>query len=319
MTRRSAKSINLPEYRKLSRKIASDIDTGKYKPGEKLPTENEMIEATGLSKGTVRAAYSDLAAKGIIVKRQGSGTYVADDALAVRKKYTEKKVGEFFDQCAASGMTPAEIYLLVEKECRSKSSASARMDVGLIDCTPEILSNIKFELEHETDFRVTTYLLNDVIDGSAHISPRHDLLITTSQHYDEVLRPASRLNIPLEKVELSVSNNTLAELLKISDESMIGIVYESQTFLTNISPILASAGKTSTYMLFPLENWRELISETADIDIVYIIPPELEHDNENGSEIISRIKASGSSYIRMEYRIDDGSLIRLRTHEVKTK
>ncbi len=58
--------------------IFNDILSGKYTIGQRLPTENEISTRHNVSRVTVRRAYGALAALGILERRQGNGTFVAD-------------------------------------------------------------------------------------------------------------------------------------------------------------------------------------------------------------------------------------------------
>lgn len=59
-------------------RLTADITNGKLKPGSRLPTEQELIAAMGVSRTVVREAVAALRAEGLVVTRQGSGTTVAD-------------------------------------------------------------------------------------------------------------------------------------------------------------------------------------------------------------------------------------------------
>jgi GntR family transcriptional repressor for pyruvate dehydrogenase complex len=50
----------------------------KFKPGQKLPTERELVRDIGVSRTSVRAGLQTLAAKGLLIIRHGAGTFVAD-------------------------------------------------------------------------------------------------------------------------------------------------------------------------------------------------------------------------------------------------
>lgn len=58
-------------------RIFKEILYGNYAPGDRLPGERETAEACGISRITVRRAYEKLEKSGILERRQGSGTYVA--------------------------------------------------------------------------------------------------------------------------------------------------------------------------------------------------------------------------------------------------
>jgi len=57
--------------------IAGDITSGRLAPGSKLPTEKEMMAATGVSRTVVREAVACLRADGLVTVRQGVGAFVA--------------------------------------------------------------------------------------------------------------------------------------------------------------------------------------------------------------------------------------------------
>jgi DNA-binding FadR family transcriptional regulator len=61
-------------------RLSADILSGKLKPGARLPTEQEMIAAAGVSRTVVREAVAALRADGLVVTRQGVGAFVADTA-----------------------------------------------------------------------------------------------------------------------------------------------------------------------------------------------------------------------------------------------
>ena len=60
------------------RHVRDLIVRGKFSPGQRLPTERELVRDIGVSRTSVRAGLQALAAKGVLVIRHGSGTFVAD-------------------------------------------------------------------------------------------------------------------------------------------------------------------------------------------------------------------------------------------------
>ena len=60
-------------------RLTSDITSGKLSPGSRLPTEQEMIAATGVSRTVIREAVAALRADGLVVTRQGVGAFVAEN------------------------------------------------------------------------------------------------------------------------------------------------------------------------------------------------------------------------------------------------
>jgi DNA-binding FadR family transcriptional regulator len=70
--------------RELIARLTADIIDGKLPPGSRLPTEQEMIAATGVSRTVVREAVAALKADHLVVTRQGAGSFVVDH---VRRPY----------------------------------------------------------------------------------------------------------------------------------------------------------------------------------------------------------------------------------------
>lgn len=52
------------------------IERGQLRPGDRLPPERDLATQIGVSRPTVSAAIRALAAMGVVVSRQGSGTYI---------------------------------------------------------------------------------------------------------------------------------------------------------------------------------------------------------------------------------------------------
>ncbi|KKK39843.1 GntR family transcriptional regulator [Mesobacillus campisalis] len=64
----------------ISHELLDMIDTGKFPPGSKLPTEMELAAHFGVSRIPIREALSVLRAAGVISSRQGGGSYVEERA-----------------------------------------------------------------------------------------------------------------------------------------------------------------------------------------------------------------------------------------------
>lgn len=66
-----------PRYLQLERRIAAAVEAGALRPGQSLPPERELAQLTGLSRVTVRRAVHALVGSRHLVRRRGSGTFVA--------------------------------------------------------------------------------------------------------------------------------------------------------------------------------------------------------------------------------------------------
>ena len=71
----------LPLYQQLKTAILRDIQDGRWRPGDRLPTEDALIKRFRVSKITVRQALRELAEMGYIRREQGRGTFVLHPPL----------------------------------------------------------------------------------------------------------------------------------------------------------------------------------------------------------------------------------------------
>jgi GntR family transcriptional regulator len=84
-----------PLYKQLLDDIRVNIEQGMYKPGDKLLPETEMARYYKVSVITARKAMDELAAMGLVKKRRGKGTFVANPKYS--RDYT--KVLSFSEAC----------------------------------------------------------------------------------------------------------------------------------------------------------------------------------------------------------------------------
>ncbi|AKU16384.1 GntR family transcriptional regulator [Luteipulveratus mongoliensis] len=76
------------KFRSLAGELRRGILAGEWVPGAKLPTEKELVTRSGLSLTTVRRAFDELAEQGLVVRRQGAGTFVAERTTPPRVRRT---------------------------------------------------------------------------------------------------------------------------------------------------------------------------------------------------------------------------------------
>ena len=71
-------------YKQIVAQVESSLRDGSLKPGEMLPSMNELALRLGISKETVKKAYKILTDKGIVTPRQGKGFFASDISVDVR-------------------------------------------------------------------------------------------------------------------------------------------------------------------------------------------------------------------------------------------
>ena len=78
----------VPLYHQLAEQLAAAIDDGTLKPGDSFENELSITERLDLSRPTVRRAIDELVTRGLLVRRRGVGTTVANEVIHRRNELT---------------------------------------------------------------------------------------------------------------------------------------------------------------------------------------------------------------------------------------
>lgn len=98
------KNSHQPLYRQLMEELRTLIQTGYYKNGDKIPTEPQLSDLYNVSRITVRRTVEELCKQGLLIKRQGKGTFVQTPKL--QKKIEQKPNMSFTESCTLNGVKP---------------------------------------------------------------------------------------------------------------------------------------------------------------------------------------------------------------------
>ena len=69
-----------PRYVAIVEAIAEDIELGRLKPGDQMPTHRDLASHIGVTTGTITRAYAEAARRGLLVGETGRGTFVKGPA-----------------------------------------------------------------------------------------------------------------------------------------------------------------------------------------------------------------------------------------------
>jgi len=98
-----------PLYARLRRAIEALIGGRRIAAGEALPTERDIAELSGLSRVTVRRAVDEMVRAGLLVRRHGSGTFVARPVARVELPLS--KLTSFTEDMARRGLATSSQWL----------------------------------------------------------------------------------------------------------------------------------------------------------------------------------------------------------------
>ena len=191
----------IPRYIQIHNQIKSRIEAGEWQSQKRLPAERELSETFNVSRMTLRQAIQTLVDEGLLERKVGSGTYVAE------KKVSERALGmtSFTELMANTGRiskTQTVSYKI------TSPSASEIMHLQLAD-DDDILVMERLRMgDNEPILLERTTLPAKLI---SHFS-RHDL---TESLYATLEKAGIQPGRAEQTISATLENERLSELLKI--------------------------------------------------------------------------------------------------------
>lgn len=100
-----------PIYAQLIERIKTQIVSGKYAPGEKLPSVRELAAAAAVNPNTMQKAFAELERTGLVITQRTNGRTVTEDVKLIgdiRAELAGDQVNTFFSGMRELGYTEKE-------------------------------------------------------------------------------------------------------------------------------------------------------------------------------------------------------------------
>ena len=241
----------IPKYLQISAWLKELIQTGRYKKGDKLPSEIELSKTCDVNRNTLRQAIAELVSAGILRKEKGMGTFVSS-SMPVALKHQLKSISSFRDDLR-------EIGIKENTKVLKKSIEEAKNHVSktlLLGANNRVVVVRRLRAGDDVPFIYEeSYLPGDMFRQIM------DMDLTGSMY--KLL--SERFNIVLARCEQTIRainlKGKIARILKLPENSA-GIFMESVTFDENSIPVevLYSYYRGDKY-IFEVELGRYRIQE----------------------------------------------------------
>jgi DNA-binding GntR family transcriptional regulator len=96
-----------PRYQQIADALRKQIVTGEFQPGQQLPSERELRERWKVSDRTIRVAFDQLRAEGLVTSRQGKGVFVREQTVPRRLSTDIATSLGWYTTLARQGLRPA--------------------------------------------------------------------------------------------------------------------------------------------------------------------------------------------------------------------
>jgi GntR family transcriptional regulator len=222
----SSRQSTPPLHRTISAQIRAWIAAGKYQPGDRLPSEAQLMTQFAVSRITIRRALANLVQQGLAQSQHGKGVFITERQRAI---YSLSSPFVLFDQAMVQQGLSNAVKTLVFKAV--KPPAPVRQTLALGPEIARVYLQKKFLLIDQVAAALdVTYIVPDLGQALASELKRSMTFPVLEQH-----------GISLDRIEAILScrqaDDDTATALGLAIGSPI-LVYEHTAYTRNNRPIL---------------------------------------------------------------------------------
>lgn len=216
---------NIPYYIQLIDALRERIGSGDWNAGDQIPSEPDLCESYSVSRTVVRQALRELELEGLIIRRKGKGTFIAEPKIS--ESLAQKLTG-FYQDMVERGHKPVTLVLRHEVVPATEKVASY---LRVVPGTSVIDVKRLRSVNDEPIVLVTSYLPYDLCPKLAET----DL---TDQSLYEFLENECGIMISHGRryIEAVVANKAEANLLQVDVGAPL-ILLDSVSYLEDGTPI----------------------------------------------------------------------------------
>jgi GntR family transcriptional regulator len=110
----------MPITRQIAAQIRAHCASGDLKPGDRLPSVRVLAAELAVNQNTILRVYERLTAEGLLERRHGDGTFVADhvptDQMETQRQLLREQVARVAELAKTLGITADEVHRLLDDE-----------------------------------------------------------------------------------------------------------------------------------------------------------------------------------------------------------
>jgi GntR family transcriptional regulator len=201
-----AYEVEPPKYVRLAQTLQQRIEDGTYAPGTRVPSENQLVQAFGMSRPTVVRALELLKRDGWLESRQGYGTIVRGRPEVVEQKDRRGREALERDETQSAGR-------LIEVG-RVPVPARVASALGLPKKTEVLMRRFLVEEDGEAVELVSSYFPAGLVEGTE-LGTDEPLSGSVREHLET--RKKVRFDHVVERVSARLPEASEAELLDLPD------------------------------------------------------------------------------------------------------
>ena len=112
-------SSGMPITRQIAAQIRAQCASATLRPGERLPSVRALAAELAVNQNTILRVYERLTAEGLLERRHGDGTFVADRVptgqMRAQRQLLRQQVARVAELAMTLGVTPEELHQLLDE------------------------------------------------------------------------------------------------------------------------------------------------------------------------------------------------------------
>ncbi|UCH11769.1 MAG: GntR family transcriptional regulator [Fidelibacterota bacterium] len=206
--------------------LMEQIESGSWKPGERIPGDVELCKLFGVSRTVVRQALKDMAYEGLVMREKGRGTFVAEPKIS--SKSLVHSLAGFYEDMVEHGLEPVAD-VLEQAMIPATAKIADRLDIEVM--TPVIkLVRLRY-VQEEPIVLVTSYLPYDICRALVNADLTHQSLYAFLE-----TKCGLQVASGYRKIDAVVANEYEAKLLRIEVGAPL-LRLDSVSYLKDGSPL----------------------------------------------------------------------------------
>ena len=123
-------SAGVPIARQIIEQIRAQCASGVLGGGDRLPSVRELARELAINQNTVLRAYERLTAEGLLERRHGDGTYVADrlpaGQLKAQRQILRDEISRLVRHALTLGVGPEQLHKLLDRSLEEESPSTGK-------------------------------------------------------------------------------------------------------------------------------------------------------------------------------------------------
>ena len=112
-------SSGMPITRQIAAQIRAQCASRALKPGDRLPSVRALAAELAVNQNTILRVYERLTAEGLLERRHGDGTFVADRGptgqMRAQRELLQQQIAQVAELAKTLGVAPEEIHQLLDE------------------------------------------------------------------------------------------------------------------------------------------------------------------------------------------------------------